>query len=80
MLFTHTGPAPTPDRLTGVRLADGTVVARQARTVAPRFVARSGVLTTLGRDPSPHPLGRGSTLTGDRVTIHDAVLHAVRRS
>lgn len=45
------------DRLTGVRLADGTVVARSAVVVAPRLVARSAVLESLGLRPVPHPLG-----------------------
>ncbi|GAB2938118.1 NAD(P)/FAD-dependent oxidoreductase [Rhodococcus aerolatus] len=38
----------TGDALTGVRLADGTVVAREALVVAPRFVARSALLESLG--------------------------------
>ena len=45
------------DRLTGVRLQDGTVVARQALVVAPRMVARSEVLRSLGLRPTAHPLG-----------------------
>ncbi len=36
------------DRLTGVRLRSGRVVARQALVVAPRFTARAGVLAGLG--------------------------------
>jgi thioredoxin reductase/2-polyprenyl-3-methyl-5-hydroxy-6-metoxy-1,4-benzoquinol methylase len=36
------------DRLSGVRLASGTVVARAAVVVAPRFTARSGLLASLG--------------------------------
>ncbi len=40
----------TDDRLTGVRLADGSVVNRQALVVAPRFVARSALLVSLGLD------------------------------
>jgi thioredoxin reductase len=47
------------DRLTGLRLHDGTVVARQALVVTPRFVARSQVLTSLGLQPTPHPRGIG---------------------
>jgi thioredoxin reductase/SAM-dependent methyltransferase len=47
------------DTLTGVRLADGTVVAREVVAVAPRFVARSPVLASLGLDPVPHPRGIG---------------------
>ncbi|HEV7666157.1 MAG TPA: NAD(P)/FAD-dependent oxidoreductase [Chloroflexota bacterium] len=45
------------DHLTGVRLRDGSVVPRQALVVAPRFVARSEVLTALGLRPTAHPLG-----------------------
>jgi thioredoxin reductase len=44
------------DHLTGVRLRDGTTVARRALVVAPRFVARSEVLTSLGLAPSPTPM------------------------
>ena len=44
-------------RLTGVRLRDGTVVARQAVVVGPRMTARSPVLESLGLRPVPHPLG-----------------------
>jgi thioredoxin reductase/SAM-dependent methyltransferase len=47
------------DALTGVRLADGTVVARQAVAVAPHFVARSPVLDSLGLSPVRHPRGFG---------------------
>lgn len=39
------------DRLTGVRLASGEVVARQVVVVAPRFTARADVLATLGVVP-----------------------------
>ncbi|MEJ8641552.1 NAD(P)/FAD-dependent oxidoreductase [Streptomyces sp. MS1.HAVA.3] len=43
-----TGLAIEDDRLTGVTLADGAVVECRALVVAPRFTARSGVLTSLG--------------------------------
>ncbi|MBT2407357.1 MULTISPECIES: NAD(P)/FAD-dependent oxidoreductase [unclassified Streptomyces] len=43
-----TGLAVAEDRLTGVVLAGGATVACQALVVAPRFTARSGVLTSLG--------------------------------
>ncbi|WP_248965107.1 NAD(P)/FAD-dependent oxidoreductase [Sphaerisporangium perillae] len=43
-----TGLEVTADRLTGVALADGRVVSRQALVVAPRFTARAGLLTALG--------------------------------
>ena len=44
-------------RLTGVRMHDGTVVARTALAVGPRAVARSGLLGSLGLHPVLHPLG-----------------------
>ena len=47
------------DRLTGVRLADGTVLARQALAVAPRMTARAGFLADLGLKATAHPLGIG---------------------
>jgi thioredoxin reductase len=59
------------DRLTGVRLADGTVPAnttlpanttvlpRQVLAVAPRMTARAGFLAGLGLKPTAHPLGIG---------------------
>jgi len=50
------------DRLSGVRLKDGTVVPRQALVVMPRFVARSQVLTELGLMPEAHPLGLGESI------------------
>ncbi|WP_374066505.1 NAD(P)/FAD-dependent oxidoreductase [Actinokineospora auranticolor] len=45
------------DRLTGVRLADGTVVARDAVAVASRMVARAGFLAGLGLRATEHPMG-----------------------
>ena len=53
------------DRLVGVRLADGTVVAREAVTVQSRMVARTGFLAGLGLDPVPHPSGMGEHLPAD---------------
>lgn len=50
------------DRLTGVRMADGRVVARDALAVAPRMVARADVLAAVGLRAEPHPSG-----VGDRV-------------
>jgi thioredoxin reductase len=41
----------------GARLRDGTLVPLQALVVAPRFVAHSEVLTTLGIEPAAHPMG-----------------------
>jgi thioredoxin reductase (NADPH) len=45
------------DRLSGVRLADGTVVAREALAVATRMTARSGVLESLGLEPVEQRMG-----------------------
>jgi thioredoxin reductase len=45
------------DRLTGVELADGTVVARSALFVAPRFVPNDGLLTALGAETEQSPFG-----------------------
>ena len=41
-----------PDGLQGARLADGTTVPLDALVVAPRMLARSAVLDSLGLDPS----------------------------
>jgi thioredoxin reductase len=46
-------------RIRGVRLADGTFVARQAIAVAPRFVARAGFLADIGLKAVEHPSGVG---------------------
>lgn len=59
------------DRLTGVRLADGTVVTRQAVVVGPRFVARAQVLATLGVEPTPHPSGLGEYIAADATGLTD---------
>ncbi|HVX44839.1 MAG TPA: NAD(P)/FAD-dependent oxidoreductase [Mycobacteriales bacterium] len=45
------------DRLTGVRLADGRVIARETLVVAPRMVARAGFLSGLGLRLVDHPAG-----------------------
>lgn len=45
------------DRLTGVRLADGTVHAREALFVAPRAVPRTELLRRLGAELSETPFG-----------------------
>ncbi len=45
------------DRLTGVRLADGSVHARTAVFVAPRFVPRTGLLERLGAETKETPFG-----------------------
>jgi thioredoxin reductase len=52
-------------RITGVRMADGTVVARTTVAVATRMVARTGFLTGLGLRPVPHPSGMGEHLPAD---------------
>ena len=57
------------DRLTGVRLHDGTVVARQALVVGPRFVARSRVLAALGLEPVADPRGLGEHIAGDATGL-----------
>lgn len=44
-------------RLTGVRLADGHVVAVGALVAMPRAVARGGLLADLGLEASPLPMG-----------------------
>jgi thioredoxin reductase len=53
------------DRLTGVRLASGRVVPRQVVAVAPRMVARAGILADLGLEPAEHPAGMGSYIPAD---------------
>lgn len=45
------------DRLTGVLLGSGDVVAREALTVAPRFTARADVLTSLGVSTTDMEMG-----------------------
>src|SRR5207253_7521646 len=52
------------DRLTGVRLRDGKLVARQALAVMPRFVARSDALASLGLHATAPPLGMGTFVAG----------------
>jgi thioredoxin reductase len=46
----------TGGRLAGVRLAGGDVVPRAALVVAPRFMARAGVLTSLGLETVPQEM------------------------
>ena len=53
------------DRLAGLRLADGTVVARQAVALGTRMVARSSVLTDLGVALADHPSGMGVHVPAD---------------
>ncbi|RCW46112.1 thioredoxin reductase [Halopolyspora algeriensis] len=53
------------DRLTGVRLADGTVVGREALAVSPRMVARADFLEPLGLRAVEHPSGIGEHIPAD---------------
>ncbi|MFB4304135.1 NAD(P)/FAD-dependent oxidoreductase [Actinomadura sp. NTSP31] len=53
------------DRIAGVRLADGSVVARDALAVAPRMVARADFLAGLGLRPAEHPSGAGEHVPSD---------------
>lgn len=53
------------DRITGVRLADGTVVARDVVVVATRMVARARFLAALGLRAVPHPSGVGEHVPAD---------------
>jgi thioredoxin reductase len=55
----------TDDHVAGVRLADGTVVPRQALAVAARMTARAGFLTDLGLKASEHPSGTGTHIPAD---------------
>ena len=53
------------DGLTGVRLADGAVIARRALVVAPRMVAQASFLADLGLRASEHPSGLGEHIPAD---------------
>jgi thioredoxin reductase len=55
------------DRLTGVRLADGRTVPREALAVATRMVARAGFLGALGLRAVEHPAGVGEHLPTDAL-------------
>ncbi|MGY0501314.1 NAD(P)/FAD-dependent oxidoreductase [Nocardia sp. FBN12] len=55
------------DRLTGVQLADGTIIERDALVVAPRMNTRATFLTDLGLTPEPHPSGAGDHIPADPV-------------
>jgi thioredoxin reductase len=48
-----------PERLQRARLKDGTTVPLDALVVAPRMLARSALLDSLGLAPEPHPSGLG---------------------
>jgi thioredoxin reductase len=45
------------DRLTGVRLADGTVIGLDVLVVAPRATVPAGLLASIGLTPAAHPAG-----------------------
>ena len=53
------------DRLAGVRMGGGEVVARRAVAVVPRFVARTEMLAGLGLETTVHPLGVGEHVEAD---------------
>jgi len=58
------------DRLTGVRLIDGTVVPRTAVVVFSRVAVRPGLLTALGIEPVPQLMGDvvvGTTVPSDAM-------------
>ncbi|MBV9131815.1 MAG: hypothetical protein JO318_03915 [Chloroflexi bacterium] len=59
------------DRLTGVRMENGTVVSRDVVVVGPRMVARSDVLASLGLQPVEHPLGLGTFIPADPTGLTD---------
>jgi thioredoxin reductase len=61
----------TDDHLTGIRLADGTVVTRQALVLGAPMVARSEVLISLGLQPKPHPMGIGELIPADAAGLTD---------
>ncbi|PKV83658.1 NAD(P)/FAD-dependent oxidoreductase [Streptomyces sp. TLI_146] len=53
------------DRLAAVRLSSGVRVPVRALAVAPRFVARGGVLSGLGLTAVEHPMGVGTYVEAD---------------
>lgn len=55
------------DRLSGVRLADGTTVPRQALAVSTRMVARADFLAGLGLTAVEHPSGAGAHVPVDAL-------------
>jgi len=55
------------DAICGVRLADDRVVAVEAVVVAPRMVARSEVLASLGAETREHPMGNGVQVVVDEM-------------
>ena len=57
------------DRLAGVRMGGGEVVARRAVAVMPRFVARTEMLAGLGLETTVHPLGVGEHVEADAAGL-----------
>ncbi|MFC5379981.1 NAD(P)/FAD-dependent oxidoreductase [Aquipuribacter nitratireducens] len=55
------------DRVTGLRLADGTLVAREAVVVGTYMRARADLLGALGLEAVPHPSGTGEHVPADPV-------------
>ncbi len=55
------------DRICGVRLADGTVVAREVITIGSRMTARADVMRGLGLEAVEHPSGAGEYLPTDAM-------------
>jgi thioredoxin reductase len=53
------------DRLVGVRMGSGEVIARRVVAVMPRFVARAKMLAGLGLETTVHPLGVGEHVEAD---------------
>ncbi|GAB3837532.1 NAD(P)/FAD-dependent oxidoreductase [Kribbella italica] len=52
--------------LTGLKMADGRLIAREVIAVATRMEARAGFLGELGLDPVEHPSGMGHHLPADQ--------------
>jgi thioredoxin reductase len=57
------------DRLAGIRMGAGEVVALRALAVMPRFVARTEILAGLGLETSVHPLGVGERVEADATGL-----------
>ena len=52
-------------RLAGIRLSDGTLVARDVLVISPRLTARAAFLSALGLTPTEHPSGLGEHIEVD---------------
>jgi thioredoxin reductase len=57
------------DRLVGVRMGGGEVVARRAVAVMPHFVARTEMLAGLGLETTVHPLSVGEQVEADATGL-----------